>query len=523
MNPELDLDERESLENDEDQQQLETIFYKSVEIKRKIVAKFRGGSQSKGKAKKAAGDTRVDTFSVGDTVLIETDSLYRVHRHPSIAVILAMWETKAKDGEEDEYGSSPAKMRVRVHWFLRPTELASIRARRDHTKVSGNYDTSPYILDPLYQDEIYYSPASSEILIPEIIIGLCTVSNEHPDDPEMKSTEAWSRSPSKKCRETNDHDDDENKSFYCHLVVDSMRGYHYEFDWDQHRQAALASASESPSTDIDDMQWGSGSIWDVDISEKPSPIHGGQNGKRGRPLRKKAKLITVIEAESEANDTEDEYEAPSDGEQDDMEEADDGGEVSDSSLNSLPEDESKTPSKKRKRDITTTRSPTKRGASTSRKPRTTRTLVHPTPHSKARRKAAASTGSSSPRKRKLAVRPPLTYAALDLSLPQDPWLRAMHVLHVGSRPDALPCREEEFERVLRCVGELLEEGSGGCVCEFPPLLFFVRKYERPLVLSDISGVPGTGKTATIHAIVRELKRMAEHNAGLFLALIIHLL
>ena len=28
---------------------------------------------------------------------------------------------------------------------------------------------------------------------------------------------------------------------------------------------------------------------------------------------------------------------------------------------------------------------------------------------------------------------------------------------------------------------------------------------------DISGVPGTGKTATVHAVVRELKRMAEHN------------
>jgi origin recognition complex subunit 1 len=28
-------------------------------------------------------------------------------------------------------------------------------------------------------------------------------------------------------------------------------------------------------------------------------------------------------------------------------------------------------------------------------------------------------------------------------------------------------------------------------------------------LVDISGVPGTGKTATVHAIVRELKRMAE--------------
>lgn len=28
---------------------------------------------------------------------------------------------------------------------------------------------------------------------------------------------------------------------------------------------------------------------------------------------------------------------------------------------------------------------------------------------------------------------------------------------------------------------------------------------------DISGVPGTGKTATVHAVVRELKRMAENN------------
>ena len=33
-------------------------------------------------------------------------------------------------------------------------------------------------------------------------------------------------------------------------------------------------------------------------------------------------------------------------------------------------------------------------------------------------------------------------------------------------------------------------------------------------VSDISGVPGTGKTATVHAIVRELKRMAEDNVGL---------
>ena len=47
----------------------------------------------------------------------------------------------------------------------------------------------------------------------------------------------------------------------------------------------------------------------------------------------------------------------------------------------------------------------------------------------------------------------LNFAAHDLShLPKDPWLRAMHVLHVGSCPDALPCREEVFAKVLRCVG-----------------------------------------------------------------------
>ena len=35
---------------------------------------------------------------------------------------------------------------------------------------------------------------------------------------------------------------------------------------------------------------------------------------------------------------------------------------------------------------------------------------------------------------------------------------------------------------------------------------------------DISGVPGTGKTATVHAVVRELKRMAESNVRGFLPL-----
>jgi origin recognition complex subunit 1 len=142
-NQELDLlqEEREELQNNEDDPELETIFYHSFEMKRKIVAKFRGGKQSKGKPKKSANDTYVDKFSIGDTVLIKTDTIYRMHRPPSIGIILAMWETKVKD--EEEHQPDLNKMRVRVHWFLRPTELASIRARRDHTKVGSKYDDFP--------------------------------------------------------------------------------------------------------------------------------------------------------------------------------------------------------------------------------------------------------------------------------------------------------------------------------------------------------------------------------------------
>ena len=45
-----------------------------------------------------------------------------------------------------------------------------------------------------------------------------------------------------------------------------------------------------------------------------------------------------------------------------------------------------------------------------------------------------------------------------------------------------------------------------CVC-------FLLSKGPPIFIArtDISGVPGTGKTATVHAVVRELKRMAEQN------------
>ncbi|KAL1406326.1 Origin recognition complex, subunit 1 [Vanrija albida] len=74
-------------------------------------------------------------------------------------------------------------------------------------------------------------------------------------------------------------------------------------------------------------------------------------------------------------------------------------------------------------------------------------------------------------------------------LPPDPYERALRLLHVGATPESLPCREDEYVDMLSRVEEGIESGGGGCLY--------------------IAGVPGTGKTATVHAVVKELRRKAE--------------
>ncbi|KIY49297.1 P-loop containing nucleoside triphosphate hydrolase protein [Fistulina hepatica ATCC 64428] len=364
-------------------------------------------------------------FHIGDTVLIDTK------RVPSIGVITDMWETR-RDDEPD--------MKVRVHWFLRPTELAAIRARRDHV-----------------QNEIYCSLDSSEILSPSVILAECTVTGKPPTNAQKKSTVAWLASPSKSRSRNYYHDGQPLERFYCSQAVDSLRGYFYEFDWKEHRKRALANRGDQ-------------NAWDIEV---PKDIP-----KKTRRKKREESDVSESEASSE------EYEQSSSEGDNDEELGNDAEDVSSESQVSDDEYEDSvhlSPSKQRAMSQATPSTPRKRR----------RTMAEPTPHSKkAQRKRQK---RQTVKRQKLAVRPPIQpYASVDIkALPKDPWLRAMHVLHVGSRPDALPCREEEYARVLRCVGDLLEEGSGGCIY--------------------ISGVPGTGKTATVHAVVRELKRRAENS------------
>ncbi|XP_052032920.1 origin recognition complex subunit 1 [Apodemus sylvaticus] len=64
-------------------------------------------------------------------------------------------------------------------------------------------------------------------------------------------------------------------------------------------------------------------------------------------------------------------------------------------------------------------------------------------------------------------------------------------LHVSAVPDSLPCREQEFQDIYNFVESKLLDGTGGCMY--------------------ISGVPGTGKTATVHEVIRCLQQAAQTN------------
>uniref|UniRef100_A0A8C9TMW0 Origin recognition complex subunit 1 n=1 Tax=Scleropages formosus TaxID=113540 RepID=A0A8C9TMW0_SCLFO len=64
-------------------------------------------------------------------------------------------------------------------------------------------------------------------------------------------------------------------------------------------------------------------------------------------------------------------------------------------------------------------------------------------------------------------------------------------LHVSSVPDSLPCREQEFQDIYSFVESKIVGGNGGCMY--------------------ISGVPGTGKTATVHEVIRCLQHASEQD------------
>ena len=350
------------------------------------------------------GKAHFDKYSVGDTVLLATSL-----RKTSIGVIISLWEVS-------RLVEKTSQMFANIHWFLRPTELARSRTKREHIEVWLSVP-SFYICGftdcILYQNEVFLSLDATSVVDTSAILAHCDVSStltkiQKPTSLRYKSYD----------------------SFLCLSAVDSRRGLYYELDWHTHRKQSLERAEG------DDIQWGSSAPWVVAVESAQ---------------KRQKRTSTLVEQDDDT-----ESGGGSDGEYRDEE----AGEPSsldkyadlwhhDADLAEVPQ----TPSKKRKRPASTT--------STPRRKRVTPALAAPTPHSKRALRA---------RTRRTALRapPPEMAGAFylgDTPTETDPWLRAMQALHVGARPEALPCRTEEYGWVMRAVEELLDEGSGGCICE----------------------------------------------------------
>jgi len=67
--------------------------------------------------------------------------------------------------------------------------------------------------------------------------------------------------------------------------------------------------------------------------------------------------------------------------------------------------------------------------------------------------------------------------------------KARKLLHVSAVPDSLPCRENEFAEIYSYLECAIAQESGCCLY--------------------ISGVPGTGKTATVREVIRCLNQQVE--------------
>ena len=271
---------------------------------------------------------------------------------------------------------------------------------------------------PLVQNEIYLSLDATSVVNTSAILSHCVVSSTQ--KTSHTSTSSRYKAPPS-ALET---------SFFCVNAVDSRRGLYYELDWRSHWEQSLKRAN------ADAVEWGSGAPWVVAVQpvtkrrrriaqEGPDATHGADSDGEYKGSRS--------DGESSGIDSTAHTLRPDDDEDD---------------------DEPRTPSKRRRRAAAST--PTtprrKRGAPAA--------LAAPTPHSKRAIRARA--------RRPVMLAPPPemagAFALGEASTETDPWLRAMHALHVGARPEALPCRTEEYARVMRAVEELLEEGSGGCIC-----------------------------------------------------------
>ncbi|RUS20271.1 BAH domain-containing protein [Endogone sp. FLAS-F59071] len=334
---------------------------------------------------------------------------------------------------------------ARFRWFSRPSDVFP-KARKDG---QGRVQ--------YHEQELFYSNLDDDNPI-ETIESSCEVlshrrfQSAHPDG-QISAAQS-------------------DTSFFCRRACDAHNRF-IDLDWDDFYEN---KRYDDPETDR---------MFEVTNKKKD-----GRGRKRIKDSEEEEE-----EEEEEDNDKDDDF-VPEEERQEDvmledaMEEEEvvvvdeDGGEF-------MEEDEEDGEGKELERND---RTPTKRkrGTSTSSKP-SKRTPSKRTPSKRTPRKTPRQSPSkSTPRSQRtkpVLVVTPLRQRPQTAATPSTPYERARERLHVSAVPDSLPCRENEFAEIAGYLEGAIEEGTGTCVY--------------------ISGVPGTGKTATVHEVVRYLQSKAD--------------
>ncbi|CAL8309889.1 unnamed protein product [Lota lota] len=128
----------------------------------------------------------------------------------------------------------------------------------------------------------------------------------------------------------------------------------------------------------------------------------------------------------------------------------------------------------------------KRGAAG---PRTPRSAQKPRSSARTPRKTPVKKATPTTPRTPRQATPSIPSRSLPARQPGSALEEARARLHVSSVPESLPCREQEFQDIYNFVESKIMDGTGGCMY--------------------ISGVPGTGKTATVHEVVHSLQRAAD--------------
>lgn len=112
----------------------QTEFYEGFSRKNPRYT-FKRGKGTKRTRK--SGSEEMASFKLGDTVQVDTSA-----RLPSIGVIMSMWEVKPI--ETNIVLDETRRPRIKVHWFLRPSEFPSLRPNRQHAEVSFRHRLNDY-------------------------------------------------------------------------------------------------------------------------------------------------------------------------------------------------------------------------------------------------------------------------------------------------------------------------------------------------------------------------------------------